>query len=323
MDCPCTGSENPLALIEQQQLFTAAQLVTSALIAAAAVGVVVRSVLRLRRSAGAARRVLRPVVLAGSVAATVAAYDAIEIVALVLGRYPLLPFGAPWLEIASWSIIGAVALVPLGFLVGALRLRLRRSAIADLALELDKGTDPQRLRNALRVALGDPGLDLYLRTAAGIWTTASGEPAALPAEDDRTARTVLNGEHGPIAAVVHDRTLREDPGLVAAATAVLRLAVENERLSGLDRTRLEEVRASRTRLIEAGDRERRRIERDLHDGAQQRLIGVALLLQQAREQARPSFLLAGSSTASTKPPRSWWQPCSSCASWRGGSTRRS
>lgn len=283
--CPCTGSENPFAVVEQQVLFERAQLFTSLLIAVAALGVAARALLRLRSSTAAAHRILRPVVLAGTVAATVAAFDAVEVVAVVLGRYPLLPFGEPWLEIAAWSIIGAVVLVPLGFLVGALRLRLRRSAIAELAVQLDKGTDPRRLVNALRLALGDPDLDLYLRSDVGIWTTASGEPADVPTEDDGRGVTLLTGEHGPIAAVVHDRALREDPGLVAAATAVLRLAVENERLTGLDRDRLVEVRASRTRLIEAGDRERRRIERDLHDGAQQRLIGVALCLRQARDQA--------------------------------------
>ena len=120
-----------------------------------------------------------------------------EIVALVLGRDPLLPFGEPWLEIVAWTVIGAVVLVPVGFLVGALRLRLRRSAIAQLAVELDGGTDPQRLRDALRVALGDPGLDLYLHSDAGIWTTASGEPADLPAEDDARSQTLLMGSTVP------------------------------------------------------------------------------------------------------------------------------
>jgi signal transduction histidine kinase len=284
--CSCTGYENPFAVVEQQVLFEQAQLWTSALVVAASLGVVVLSLRRLRSSAPAARRILRPVVLAGTVAAIAAAYDAGEIVALVLGRFPLLPFGEPWQEITAWTIIGAVVLVPLGFLAGTLRLRLRRGAIAELALQLDRGADPHRLRQALRVALGDPALDLYLRDPAGDWTTTSGHPADLPVEDHRTACTVLTGRHGPMAAVVHDRTLREDPGLVAAATAVLRLAVENERLSDLDRARLQQVRASRARVIEAGDRERRRIERDLHDGAQQRLIGVALCLQQARDEAR-------------------------------------
>ncbi len=285
VDCPCTGSENPFAVIEQQALFEWAQVWTSALIVVASLGVVVLALGRLHSSAPVARRILRPVVLAGTVAATVAAYDAAELVALVLGRSPLLPFEDPWLEIAAWTIIGAVVLVPLGFLVGALRLRRGRGAIAELALELDRGADPHRLRDALRVALGDPGLDLYLRRSGGTWTTPSGQPADLPAEDDRTARTILAGQHGPIAAVVHDSALREDPGLVASATAVLRLAVENERLTDLDRVRLEQVRASRARLVEAGDRERRRIERDLHDGAQQRLTGVALFLQEARHEA--------------------------------------
>ncbi|MGY1672546.1 sensor histidine kinase [Geodermatophilus sp. SYSU D00710] len=284
--CPCTGSENPFAVVEHQVLFEQAQLWTSALVVLASLGVVVRALRRLRSSAPAARRILRPVVLAGTVAALVAAYDAAEIVALVLGRYPLLPFEEPWREIAAWTILGAVALVPLGFLAGALRLRLRRGAIARLALQLDGGADPRRLRDALRVALGDPALRLYLREPTGTWTTSSGQPTDLPPEDHRTARTVLAGRHGPVAAVVHDPALREDPGLVAAATAVLRLAVENERLTELDRARLEQVRASRARLLEAGDRERRRIERDLHDGAQQRLVGVALCLQQARDAAR-------------------------------------
>jgi signal transduction histidine kinase len=293
--CPCTGSENPFAVIEHEALFDWSQVSTSALIVVASLGVAALALGRLRDSAPAARRILRPVVLAGTVAALVAAYDAAEVVAAGLHRYPLLPFGEPWLEIAAWTIIGAVVLVPLGFLIGALRLRLRRGPIAELAIQLDGGSDPHRLQDALRTALGDPALDLYLRDPAGEWTTPSGQPTALPVEDDRTARTVLTGRHGPVAAVVHDRALREDPGLVAAATAVLRLAVENERLTQLDRVRLEQVRASRARLVEAEDRERRRIERDLHDGAQQRLIGAALCLQQARDEvsstdARPEVV---------------------------------
>nr|MBA3350246.1 histidine kinase [Actinomycetota bacterium] len=105
-------------------------------------------------------------------------------------------------------------------------------------------------------------------------------------EDSSAAVTTLERDGEPIAALVHDRVLREDPGLVAAATAVLRLAVENERLTAEVRDQLASVRASRSRLVEAAEAERRRIERDLHDGAQQRLIGVALSLQEARAEAR-------------------------------------
>ena len=87
------------------------------------------------------------------------------------------------------------------------------------------------------------------------------------------------------AAIVHDPALLDDPGLVAAVTSALRLAVENERLQGEVEAQLDEVRASRVRLVEASDAERQRIERDLHDGAQQRLVALTLALRLARTRA--------------------------------------
>ena len=96
---------------------------------------------------------------------------------------------------------------------------------------------------------------------------------------------MLEHEGRPLAAIVHDPVLREDPTLVRSVLAVLRLAVENERLDGALQAQLEEVRASRARLVVAAEDERRRIERDLHDGAQQRLVGVTIALQQVRQAA--------------------------------------
>jgi signal transduction histidine kinase len=84
-----------------------------------------------------------------------------------------------------------------------------------------------------------------------------------------------------LAVIVHDPALDEDPGLVSAGVAVTRFAIDNERL-GLEISRqLEEVRASRARIVEAGDAERRRIERNLHDGVQQRLVALAMALRRA------------------------------------------
>jgi signal transduction histidine kinase len=86
-----------------------------------------------------------------------------------------------------------------------------------------------------------------------------------------------------IAVLVHDPGLGdESPGLVEAVGSVATLALENERLSAQVRAQLEEVRASRGRIVEATDSERKRIERDLHDGAQQRLLALAVRLQTAR-----------------------------------------
>ena len=122
------------------------------------------------------------------------------------------------------------------------------------------------------------------RTARG-WTAADGQPAPVPVEDAEHAVTLL--EHGgrPLAAIIHDPVLREDPALVGSVMAVLRLAVENERLDTELQARLDEVRASRARLVAAAEDERRRVERDLHDGAQQRLVAVTIALQQARQTA--------------------------------------
>jgi signal transduction histidine kinase len=87
-----------------------------------------------------------------------------------------------------------------------------------------------------------------------------------------------------IAAIVHDPALTDERDLVRAAGAAAALALENQRLSAELRARIEDVRASRTRLVQAGDDARRRLERDLHDGAQSRLVALALKLKLARMQ---------------------------------------
>jgi signal transduction histidine kinase len=281
--CTCTG-ENPVALFSDDQVFNRSQLVTSWVIVGAAMGVLVLAVQRLRTSSAAAHRYLAPVVVSGSVAALVATYDAFELAWFIQTGGPVVDLGEPGNEILAWSIIAAVGLVPLGFLIGALQRRGGQEGIARMAVDLDGGADPGQLRAALRHALGDPTLELYLRDGQRGWRTAVGRLDALPRHPE-SASTVIEGEDGPLAVVVHDAILREDPGLVAAAVAVLRLAIENERLGQVVQDQLDEVRASRARLIQAAEDERRRIVRDLHDGAQQRLIAVALSMQQAREAA--------------------------------------
>jgi GAF domain-containing protein len=86
--------------------------------------------------------------------------------------------------------------------------------------------------------------------------------------------------------IVHDPALNDDPGLVAAAGAGARLAIQNARLHADVKAQLEEVRASRLRLVQAGEAERRRVERNLHDGAQQPLLAVSLALGIARRRAQ-------------------------------------
>ncbi len=162
-----------------------------------------------------------------------------------------------------------------------------RGAVADLVVELER-TPPGSVRAALARALGDPSLELGLwLPERAAYVDGKGRPLPLPAPGSARAVTVLGPADAPVAALVHDPALLERPALLTAAGAAARLALENERLQAELRLQLAEVRASRARIVEAGDEERRRLERDLHDGAQQRLLSLGLALQLTRSELGP------------------------------------
>jgi signal transduction histidine kinase len=179
--------------------------------------------------------------------------------------------------------------VPLGFMAGLLRIRMARSAVADLIVELGETPQPAELRRALATALGDPSLEVALWSSeVGAFVDASGEPVApLEAEANGRAVTILERGGAPLAAIVHDPALLDDPGLVASVGTAVRLAVENERLAREVQSQLAEVRASRARIVEATDVERQRLERDIHDGAQQRLVALSFALGRVRARLGP------------------------------------
>ena len=93
-----------------------------------------------------------------------------------------------------------------------------------------------------------------------------------------------------VAAIVHDAELDASPELVTAAASAAALAIDNERLKAELRARVEELRVSRLRIVEAADDARRRIERDLHDGAQQQLVSLALDLRMLKARLGDSGL---------------------------------
>ena len=233
-------------------------------------------VIRWLRASAAARRALSPVAIA-------AVLLLMAMLASTISSVSDLPF-----ELKVWfsrSQDFARAAIPVGFLVGLLRIRVRRGAVADLVLELGRTPTPTGLRDALARALGDPTLDVvYWSAATGGYRDSEGSPVAIPAEGSGRGVALLARGGEPLAAILHDPALLDDPGLVASVAGALRLAVENERLQAEVVAQLDEVRASRTRIVEAGDAERRRVERDLHDGAQQRLVSLALALRLARSK---------------------------------------
>jgi len=247
-----------------------------------AVGMVVSlalAVIVVRRwvtASAPSRRSLAPVVAAGVTAALVHALD-FSAGVLLIAVTP----GSP-IQLADAI---SRALVPYGFLLGLLRLRMARGAVADLVVELSDTPPPERLRDALAGALGDPTLEvIYWSEDFRTYLDGGEEPVDIGADTSGRAVTLLERGGRPLAAILHDPALAEDPGLVAAVGAAVRLAVDNERLTAEVRSQLAEVQASRTRIVEASDAERRRVERNLHDGAQQRLVALSLALRRAKSQ---------------------------------------
>jgi signal transduction histidine kinase len=142
----------------------------------------------------------------------------------------------------------------------------------------------ETVRDTLRRALGDPELDIvYSRVGTGGWIDELGEAAATTAIDGRAFTPIARGGK-PVAGLIHDRALLDDPERLKAVTEAASLAIDNERLKAQLHAQLAEVHASRARIVDAGDRELRRVERNLHDGAQQRLVGLALMLRLASRQ---------------------------------------
>jgi len=208
-------------------------------------------------------------------------------------------FDARWLLPMEWDGTGAVLLrsgamtaIPVAYVAGLASLRSTRARVADLILATRDWIDHPRWQHLLREALGD-------RTVRVIWwdreacvcRDATGERVADPraAGTGMGASRVLEvGSHDdPIAWLVHDPVLGESHELLDSIVETMRLTSENEQLTADLEATLVQVRDSRERLVTAGDEARRRIEHDLHDGAQQLLVSTAisLRLSSARAQA--------------------------------------
>ena len=181
-----------------------------------------------------------------------------------------------------WQVV-AFFLLPLALLVGLLRAHLARVKVGDLVLELEQAP-PSELRDALARSLGDSNLEIgFWLPDRQTYADAAGMPVVLPEGDER-AVTMLEHDGRPLAALVYDPSLLEEPELVRSVGAAARLALENAQLQAETRAQLAQVKESRKRIVAAADEERKRIERDLHDGAQQRLAALAAQLRAAQRR---------------------------------------
>jgi signal transduction histidine kinase len=191
-----------------------------------------------------------------------------------------------------WVLNTALLTVPAALLWGLLRSRLARGGLADLFRELGTRRGV-RLEAGLAKALGDPRLVLAYRVPGGrSYIDGSGQPFTPPTPGgDRTAAPIER-DGRELGILVYDASLDDDPELVEAVAATAAIALDDARLQAESEDRLAELRASRERLVAASDAERRRLERNLHDGAQQRLVSVALQLRMIQTHIRSDPALA-------------------------------
>ena len=241
------------------------------------VALVVLVVSRLARLRGLARRSSAPL-LVGALAA--ASFAVVSLSADALGNSEFRE------HIASVDRFLTI-LVPLGFVAGLVRSHLRRSGASSLVVQLREPSG-ETLRGRLARTLGDPTLDVaYWSPDAGGYVDDQGLPVDVSETAHRAVTQVVAGD-APVAALLHDPALLDEPELVESVRATAALVLENERLAAEIRGQLAEVEASRARILAATDEERRRLERDLHDGAQQRLVGLSLKLALAQLDAEPA-----------------------------------
>src|SRR3954470_6310465 len=188
--------------------------------------------------------------------------------------------------IVSLVAFAAFVVMPYAFLAGLVRTRYSRAgAVGGLIERLNAPDTRVTLREALADALGDPTLQLlYWRPSAGHYVSYDGHRAELPGGASGRAVAEVERDGKRVGAILYDAALRDDPSLVRAAAGAAALQLENERLEAELRARVEELQTSRARLVDISMFERRRLERDLHDGAQQRLVALSLQLALARRK---------------------------------------
>ena len=238
-------------------------------------GLVVVLIRRWRSFGPVQRRALSPVLWTGTAVAVVAL--------LTVLSQPLASDDVIAVFDAALSVL--ITAVPFAFLLGLMRSTLSRAGAVSALFERLGGVSA---RDALAEALGDDTLTLaYWLPDQRRYVDARGHTVALEG-----AVTEIERDGTPIAAILHDPSLLEERELVRTAGAAAALALENERLAAEVRARYDDLRAASARLVAAGDAARRKIERDLHDGAQQRLVSLSVTLNLARKNVEPGSQVA-------------------------------
>ncbi len=235
---------------------------------------------RLREASRTLRRTLAPVL--GAAALRFAAAS----VYVALRRAEV---DADVLYLASLVALLSIPATALGFFVGLLQWRVYSgTALASLNTGLADASDPAELRSLLASSLEEPAVELYYAPEVEDgdrprWLDSSGHDQPAPAAGAASCLAEAEAESGLRVGIVCDRGFRDYPGFLQAVSACAISGLERQRLDAALAASMEDVAASRKRLASAADGARRKIERDLHDGAQQGLVALRVKLGLARE----------------------------------------
>ena len=246
------------------------ELIAAALFAA----VCVRLTQRLRGASRLMRRTLAPVLVVA-----IARFAAFAGLLLVRRVAP----DSEVVMVSMWALALSVPVLAAAFLLGIARWHLFiADAIQHLAGRLAEHPGPTDLQSALADTFDDPTLEIVYPGEKGGWTAGSGAP--LTAGLHGSVLTEVHDDGRLVAGIVHDPSLAEEEAFIDAARAYAVLTLDNRRLGAEAAALLDEVRESRSRIQASADDERRRVERDLHDGAQQRLVALRIKLELAAER---------------------------------------
>lgn len=266
-------------VVADEELFRAGSRVAGLGLVAVAVPVVVPLFFKVRRSSRVDRIDAVPVVVA---AATVMVSGSLYL----LARLHSLP--GTRVDVLRAVIAVAALFTPLAFLGSALRRRLDRASLADLIVRLGDSPTPDAVQDELRRRLRDPTVTVWFWLPDHeVFVDVDDVPTAEPPLADRYRVDVRTRQGALLAVLALDPALRRHPAMVAPAAAACRFALENSRMQADLRAQLSELRASALRLAQAELTARRKIERDLHDGAQQTLLAVRMSLGTAKSATGP------------------------------------
>jgi signal transduction histidine kinase len=277
-DCP----PNAFSLLEREPAFVDAVMrpVGTLLVFAVMAAVLLRLRQRIRDATPLARRMFTPVLAIG--------LARVGVLGVAFVARQVDPSAWP-VEAAAWLIALAAPAIALAFLVGLLRWRLFAGKALERLAECLRGVpDAPRLRLAFAEAFGDRTIQIAFPTggASEGWMDSSGHPLTMPGPASGRCVSEVRDGGTVVAAVVHDAALQADPLLLDAGISMAGVVLDNQRLTAQAEAALREVRRSRARIAAGAERERRRIERDLHDGAQQRLVALRIELELAEDLVR-------------------------------------